>query len=60
MKRKLILFAIVLVFSAAGFIGCNTGTKQPLEDSGPYDASKVIVNGISAELTAELGRRFFP
>lgn len=58
MKRKLILFAIVLVFSAAGFIGCNTGTKQPLEDSGPYDASKVIVNGISAELTAELGRRF--
>ena len=63
MRKKAALFAVFLALFIVSLVivGCDAGggtSEPPVEDKGPWDASKVAVSGLTEEQTAELGTRY--
>lgn len=63
MRKKAALFVVFLALFIVSLVivGCDAGggtSEPPVEDKGPWDASKVAVSGLTEEQTAELGTRY--
>lgn len=61
MRKKAALFVVFLALFIVSLVivGCDAGggtSEPPVEDKGPWDASKVAVSGLTEEQTAELDR----